>query len=243
MSVSVKIFDLNKECEIEHDFEYAQSLDEADYIIFFNEGKWALKSNLEKSFLPVSIDLNSIYRNLKTSKSDLFYKALGVKKLGADINVLDCTCGLGRDSLLMLLYGLKVTSLERNGVNQFLMDAALREAKQKGAQFLKNFNYIKSDAIDYLTQDTTTNYEVIYLDPMYPIENLNKSALNKKEMRIFRDLCGPDQDATNLLELALKRALKRVVVKRPPKGRYLLQNPHHSYVGKSVRYDLYLPNN
>ena len=48
---------------------------------------------------------------------------------------------------------------------------------------------------------------------MFP--HKQKSALVKKEMRVFQSLVGPDLDADGLLEPARQLATKRVVVKRP----------------------------
>ncbi|WP_186370392.1 class I SAM-dependent methyltransferase, partial [Yersinia bercovieri] len=52
--------------------------------------------------------------------------------------------------------------------------------------------------------------EVVYLDPMYP--HRQKSALVKKEMRVFQSLVGADEDADGLLAPARALATKRVVV-------------------------------
>lgn len=59
--------------------------------------------------------------------------------------------------------------------------------------------------------------QVIYLDPMFP--HRDKSALVKKEMRLFRPLAGDDDDTPDLLEAALALATHRVVVKRRAKHR------------------------
>ncbi|WP_337918915.1 class I SAM-dependent methyltransferase, partial [Vibrio cholerae] len=46
-----------------------------------------------------------------------------------------------------------------------------------------------------------TSQIVVYLDPMYPHpENKKKTALVKKEMRVFQSLVGADNDADALLE-------------------------------------------
>ncbi|MFA0521778.1 class I SAM-dependent methyltransferase, partial [Vibrio sp. 10N.222.55.E8] len=79
------------------------------------------------------------------------------------------------------------------------------------------------DALDKLSNDP--NFEqpdVVYLDPMYPHpENKKKSALVKKEMRVFQSLVGADLDADALLQPALTLASKRVVVKRPDYAAWL----------------------
>lgn len=53
---------------------------------------------------------------------------------------------------------------------------------------------------------------MVYLDPMFP--HRQKSALVKKEMRVFQTLVGADDDADALLAPARRLAKKRVVVKR-----------------------------
>ena len=42
--------------------------------------------------------------------------------------------------------------------------------------------------------------DVVYLDPMFP--HREKSALVKKEMRVFQELVGADNDADDLLDFA-----------------------------------------
>ncbi len=80
--------------------------------------------------------------------------------------------------------------------------------------------------------------QVIYLDPMFP--HRDKSALVKKEMRVFRPLVGDDLDAPALLEAALALATHRVVVKRPRKAPIIDgPKPSHGLEGKSSRYDIY----
>ena len=81
--------------------------------------------------------------------------------------------------------------------------------------------------------------DVVYLDPMYP--HRTKSALPKKEMRLFRLLVGPDDDAAALLAAARAVALRRVVVKRPAGAPFLgAAKPDGRVESKNTRYDLYL---
>ena len=81
--------------------------------------------------------------------------------------------------------------------------------------------------------------DVVYLDPMYP--HRTKSALPKKEMRLFRLLVGPDDDAARLVAAARAVALRRVVVKRPAGAPFLGDvRPDGRLESKNTRYDLYL---
>lgn len=88
--------------------------------------------------------------------------------------------------------------------------------------------------------DITPQPDVVYLDPMYP--HRQKSALVKKEMRVFQSLVGPDEDADALLEPARRLAKKRIVVKRPdyapPLAGVVTQA---AVVTKSHRFDIYPP--
>ena len=85
---------------------------------------------------------------------------------------------------------------------------------------------------------------VVLLDPMYP--DAGKRALPNKGMALFRALVGADADADEMLQAALRVALKRVVVKRPRRGAALgagagAAAPSGSVVGTTTRYDLYAP--
>ena len=73
---------------------------------------------------------------------------------------------------------------------------------------------------------------------MFP--HRDKSALVKKEMRLFRPFVGDDLDAPALLAAALELASHRVVVKRPRKAPIIDgAKPGYSLEGKSSRYDIY----
>jgi 16S rRNA (guanine1516-N2)-methyltransferase len=74
---------------------------------------------------------------------------------------------------------------------------------------------------------------------MYP--ERTKSSLVKKEMRILRGLAGDDQDAAELLTIALGCVRNRVVVKRPRLAPTLSSmKPSHQITGKTSRFDVYL---
>ena len=79
---------------------------------------------------------------------------------------------------------------------------------------------------------------VIYLDPMHPPQK--KTALSKKDMRIFREIVGSDTDQCALLEAALDFGASRVVVKRPSHAGPLHDAVSHSVKGKTTRFDVYM---
>jgi 16S rRNA (guanine1516-N2)-methyltransferase len=97
---------------------------------------------------------------------------------------------------------------------------------------------ISGNAIDLMRAWSEEAPQVIYLDPMFP--HRDKSALVKKEMRLFRPLTGDDDDAPALLEAALALATHRVVVKRPRKAPAIGGGaPAYVLEGKSSRFDIY----
>ena len=80
--------------------------------------------------------------------------------------------------------------------------------------------------------------DVIYIDPMFPARE--KSGKVKKEMQLFHQLVGTDDDSSTLLPLALAVARYRVVVKRSVHAPFLAdQKPGYSLKGKSTRFDIY----
>ncbi|MCP1315958.1 class I SAM-dependent methyltransferase, partial [Halomonas sp. 707D7] len=94
-------------------------------------------------------------------------------------------------------------------------------------------------ALAALVEEAGVAPQVVHLDPMFP--HREKSALVKKEMRLFRLLAGSDDDAPRLLEQALAVATHRVVVKRPRKAPPIDgPAPNHVVEGKTSRYDLYV---
>jgi 16S rRNA (guanine1516-N2)-methyltransferase len=87
--------------------------------------------------------------------------------------------------------------------------------------------------------DGVEGIDVIYLDPMFP--HRSKAALAGKEMQVFRQVVGDDDDAPQLLRVALSAGACRVVVKRPRKAPSIDgPEPTLRIEGKSSRYDIYV---
>lgn len=176
----------------------------------------------------------------KVSKSnEVIAKAIGCKSYYRP-NVLDATAGMGRDSLMMAMLGCKVIMQERNFAIYHLLENALFRLKNSGefkSEIIDRISLHQQNSIDVLS--VIEELDVIYLDPMFPTRK--KSALVKKEMRLFKLLAGEDLDSEHLLLKSLASGVKRVVVKRP-KGAPLLadKTPSHEILAKKFRYDVYL---
>lgn len=180
--------------------------------------------------------LNHLY-----NQKQLLANAIGLKP-NFKPQILDATAGLGTDSFVLAQLGCPTILLERSPIIFLLLKDALERALKHPKFLSLSIELIKIDALTYLKQTASNLHsfpEVIYLDPMYP--HSSKSALAKKEMRFLRQLVGDDNDAHNLLELAIVCAKKRIVVKRPLLSCYLAnKKPHHSILGKQHRLDVYL---
>ncbi len=166
-------------------------------------------------------------------------KAVGVQP-GVRPQVLDATAGLGRDAFVLASLGCGMTLIERQPLIAALLEDGLARARQSAevAPIAAQMRLLQGNAIELLSAWTDEAPQVIYLDPMFP--HRDKSALVKKEMRLFRPLVGDDLDAPALLAAALALASHRVVVKRPRKAP-CIEGAKPSYVleGKSSRYDIY----
>ena len=159
-------------------------------------------------------------------------------------SIVDATAGLGRDAFVLASLGAEVLMLERVPAIYALLEDALARAQHDAeiAPIAARLLLEHIDASRGLAEaiaKTRHAPQVIHLDPMFP--HRDKSALVKKEMRLFRELAGDDADAPRLLEAALDVASHRVVVKRPRKAPPIDgPAPHHVLEGKTSRYDLYV---
>jgi 16S rRNA (guanine1516-N2)-methyltransferase len=187
-------------------------------------------------------------RKFGGGKGQAIAKAAGLNK-GTTPTILDGTAGLGRDAFVLASLGCKVQMVERNPVVAALLDDGLERAKQDSeiggwvSERMSLLHASSLEALDKLAQDQDfTRPEVVYLDPMYPHpENKKKSALVKKEMRVFQSLVGADTDADGLLKPALALASKRVVVKRPDYAEWLTEKkPTMAIETKKNRFDVYV---
>jgi 16S rRNA (guanine1516-N2)-methyltransferase len=180
-------------------------------------------------------------------RGEAIVRAVGLRA-GEALQVLDATAGMGGDAFVLASVGCRVTMLERVPALQALLAdglararAADRGADPEFARVIDRMLLVEADAVAHLSALAEADCpDVIYLDPMFP--GRRKSAAVKKEMQVFHDLVGGDGDADRLLEVALTRARRRVVVKRPRLADPLAgPAPDHVLAGVRNRFDLYIP--
>ena len=177
-------------------------------------------------------------RKFGGGKGQSIAKAVGLKA-GVDIHVIDATAGLGRDAFVLASLGCKVDMVERSPVAAALLEDGLERAAldaEIGGWIQERMRLTHASGYEYLQQHKA---DVVYLDPMFP--HKKKSALVKKEMRVFQGVVGADLDADDLLEVALAAAKYRVVVKRPDYAPFLNdKKPSMSIKTKKNRFDVYV---
>lgn len=176
------------------------------------------------------------------ARHEAVVRACGLLKAASPLTVFDATAGLLRDACVLAAAGAKVVLAERSAVIAALIEDGLARAAQHAdlQPLLAQLEFRHGDAREQLAAlGEDDRPDVVYLDPMFP--HRDKSALVKKEMRVFRAVVGNNDDADALLSPALKAARKRVVVKRP-RGAPVLdgRKPSLALEGKSSRFDIYL---
>ncbi|TRY34022.1 class I SAM-dependent methyltransferase [Aliiglaciecola sp. M165] len=213
-------------------------------VLFLERHQLSLRQLDEPKLGAVFVDFASdalTFRRLHSGgKKESIAKAVGVKGAYAP-SVIDATAGLGKDAFVLASLGCHVEMIERSPVVAALLEDGLNRAGQSTelSQWLPERMKLFHGPSYTLLNDWQGNLpDVVYLDPMFP--HRKKSALVKKEMRLFQQMLGPDEDADKLLAPALKLATKRVVVKRPESAPFLDgKEPNMQIKGKKLRFDVY----
>lgn len=166
-------------------------------------------------------------------------KAMGLRA-GKTPTIVDATAGLGRDAFLLASLGAQVILIERSEKMHALLVQGMERAVKEGGEFreiIGRMTLLKGDAKDLLPK---LSGEAILIDPMHPPRK--NSALVKRELRQVREIVGSDDDAVDLVRVALKNARNRVVLKWPAKADPIegIQGCSHQILGKSTRYDIFM---
>jgi 16S rRNA (guanine1516-N2)-methyltransferase len=215
-----------------------------DYLLVYTPAYLGLHKTSEKYLSPFYIDFLSgklLYRSAQAGlKKELLARALGMHPR-ENPRIIDATAGLGRDSFILASLGFHITLLERSSILYALLSDAIARAQQhpQTAAIVQRMQLIQANSIEWLPEHP--HADIIYLDPMFP--SRKKSASVKKEMVVLQNLLGRDMDCNQLFNLALACAARRVVVKRPRLAETISSSikPNFSLLGKSSRFDCYLP--
>jgi 16S rRNA (guanine1516-N2)-methyltransferase len=221
------------------------------FVVHVSEQGVALQETGKKAPGPIVVDFaqgsSAHRRQFGGGKGQMIAKAIGLKGTYRP-HVVDVTAGLGEDGFVLATLGCQMTLVERSPIIYSLLHDGLERAQLVADEDLQSIvariALTHSHSIHYLNT-LASPVDVIYLDPMFP-ERSSKAAVNKS-MKAFHTIVGEDDDAGELLLVALKKAIYRVVVKRPRKAPSLdeqhpelsLPKPSLVFEGKSTRFDVY----
>ena len=206
---------------------------ESEYFLQYIDNKVVLSNHQQQVF--ADFVGGALNHRIHHRGAEWIAKAVDIKK---NKSIWDATAGLGRDAFVLASLGASVQLFERH----FVPATLLADALLRGKQCPDTQAIISRMSLNFCTIFNTDLPcpDVIYLDPMFP--ERQKSALVKKEMRFFQAAVGEDNDSADLLEKARTMPVKRIVVKRPKHGAFIGNlKPAYQYVGKSTRFDVYLP--
>ena len=202
---------------------------EKKYFFILGEDRSYLKLGLSSRNKPIYCDFLNWSKSLR--KSNLIRSMKGVPE---ECLVIDATAGLGQDALSLATLSRKIILLERVPWIHALLKEGLNKTKNEDF-LIQRMEAVCVDSKYYLSA-LKQKVDVIYLDPMFA--NMGKSKA-KREVQALRDLTIQSNEE-ELLEVALKKAKDRVVVKRHKKVKNLSGlKPTFSLTGRVVRYDVY----
>jgi 16S rRNA (guanine1516-N2)-methyltransferase len=160
-----------------------------------------------------------------------------LRAVGGWAQVVDATAGWGTDAATLAAAGRQVVLLERHPVLSALLRDAIERGRARGHVAAGRLELIEADARCWLA---TASTDVVLLDPMYP--GVGAGPRKAEGLHLVRHLVGDDLDQAELLAVARRAARRRVVVKRPSRAPPLAgRAPSGSLRGRTVRYDLYAP--
>ncbi len=230
-------------------FEYVESIKDNSkgyYVHFSDEGIFLVFNSNKTTRICVDFVSGGLAHRRKFGggAGQSIAKAVGLNKRKS-ISILDATAGLGKDSFVLATLGCRMTLIERSPIAYLLLKDGLNRAQTVAEKsdpelldILARMDLCQSDSCEFIKNFSDSKFDVVYLDPMFP--ERSKSAAVKKEMAMFHEVIGADDDADELLEPALEKANHRVVVKRPKIAPFLgSKEPNFQLIGKSSRFDIY----
>jgi len=168
-------------------------------------------------------------RNLK--------KALG--KTDKQLSIFDSTAGLLTDTMIFLSLGHKVVAVEQSKIIYSLVNDAILRAKDKIPE-LKNLIFLNDNSLE-VYKSMSKEFDVIYLDPMYPsLNKKNKKSGRLENIKKILEIENFTNCSENLVKDFLDLEYKKIILKRPLKLRKNYSNINYQVLGKTTRFDIYL---
>ncbi len=181
----------------------------------------------------------------QSSRKDALLRACSLERKRR-LNIVDATGGFGRDAWLLASSGARVKVVERNPVVAWLLQHSRAEEYGRCRSLAECIEIHQADAAVFLRQMEEEACDIVYLDPMFPVRR--KKLKNSQRIELLRAVTrfeGSNDSLQGLLELALRCARHRVVLKRP-RGVAVISADSlkvrcgfYSLTGSSSRFDVY----
>ena len=219
-------------------------LENPGLFLSFQDHCWMLRQGGKKAPGPVYVDFvkgaSAHRRKFGGGKGQSIAKAVGISSYKP--TVFDATAGLGGDGFVLATLGCSVTMAERHPVVFTLLENGLKRARESDDSDVRDIadrmQLLQGSSVGIMESWKGGVPDVIYLDPMFP--HSRSSAEAKKEMKLFREMVGPDNDEAALWHSAYSLARCRIAVKRPRHAPPLAEQvPDYDLAGKANRFDIY----
>jgi 16S rRNA (guanine1516-N2)-methyltransferase len=206
---------------------------DAAVVVEASNDRWSLIFNHSS---PMWVDLNQP-QGRQASRSWAQDPLIKACKPRSDMHLVDLTAGFGRDAACLFASGMKhLTLVEQDPIMQVLLRDGIRRAYYEPDRTLE---LIPMDCLSYLQSLTPEAYpDVIYYDPMHPART--KSAKVKKWMQCLQSWIEPNQNNSEVIQLAQQRVRERVVVKWPSQLKPPIQGWNYVVKTKLIQLIVYL---
>ncbi|HEL2550387.1 class I SAM-dependent methyltransferase [Streptococcus suis] len=140
-------------------------LTEADAVLVVYQSQLVLE---EKTGQVLFFHPDTAMLRIKSGRDPLL-ELLGKEKQ----SIIDCTMGLGSDSIVLASAGHRVTALESSKLVHFIVSRGLQDfdsGLQEVNRAMKSIQTIWTDSLTYLKGQKDKSVDVIYFDPMFSEE-------------------------------------------------------------------------
>ena len=164
-------------------------------------------------------------------------KALG--KTDKQLSIFDSTAGLLTDTMIFLSLGHKVVAVEQSKIIYSLVKDAILRAKNNIPE-LKNLTFFNDNSLE-VYKSMLKEFDIIYLDPMYPsLNKKNKKSGRLENIKKILEIENLTDNGENLVKDFFNLGYKKIILKRPLKFRKNYSNINYQVLGKTTRFDIYL---
>ena len=188
----------------------------------------------------IRLDFVETFSRFKQGKQKPFSNLLK-KVFGKPKEIIDLTCGFAEDSLILVFFGHKVISLERNPVMAALLENALSRARNDdefGELFKSSLDIKFCSASKFIEENDLSN-KWLYFDPMFGDQS-GKKSLSSKRMQFLSQFAGSDEDWKSVFNSCLQSKAKSLIFKHSNKAPMPEIKPNEVIMGKTVRFDKHL---